>query len=105
MIRILGLFSILLIPFANGFAPSLKHVQRTKTSLDATTRRDILASGAMMFAGMVTAPLSSVGFEQQILDRTEPTQLPTSDKTDLNNAYIVSSTPFLNSIANFYSFA
>jgi len=53
------------------------------------SRRDTLAKSAAIIAAIVV-PESSFAFSQQLDDHlTEPSQLPTGGKIDLNNAFIV----------------
>ena len=102
--RFITILSIFLPLSSYGFAPSLSGTVRsqssiTTTSLEATSsRRDAIMNGisSMMYvaaAGGVTTtifPSPSMAFSQQLEDwKTEPAQLPTGGKYDLNSAFVV----------------
>lgn len=83
------LFLTITIPFVAAFAPSVQNEKRAQTKLDVT-RRDILVNGAAV-AAIAAFPEASVAFSQQLDDHlTEPTQMYTGGKYDLNSAYVVS---------------
>ena len=88
MIRgiLLGLF--LLVPAIKCFTP-LPRPSRSKSTALHISRRDALVS-IVAFTGGAVAPFASIAFQQQLEDYlTEPTQLPTSGKLDLNSAFVV----------------
>lgn len=86
-------FLLSIIPLVTAFAPSISE-NRIQTKLEAINRREALISGTGALAGLagvVSLPQASQAFSQQLDDHlTEPTQLPTGGKFDLNSAYVVS---------------
>ncbi len=81
------------IPLITAFVPKI-HDTRIPTKLDlAVNRREAFTKGSAALAGMfgiVGVPRVSKAFTQQLDDHlTEPTQLPTGGKFDLNSAYVV----------------
>lgn len=104
MMRFITILSIVLPLSTYGFTPSLiessNRVRSRSTSLEATSsRRDAIMNGisSMMFVAATTAgatttilPSPSMAFSQQLEDwKTEPAQMPTGGKYDLNSAFVV----------------
>ena len=102
--RFITILSIVLPLSTYGFTPSLiessNRVRSRSTSLEATSsRRDAIMNGisSMMFVAATTAgatttilPSPSMAFSQQLEDwKTEPAQMPTGGKYDLNSAFVV----------------
>ena len=81
-------FTILtLIPVVTAFAPNLHITPRHETQLKIS-RRDAVLTGAAL-AGLAFSPKSAAAFSQQMPDNwTEPTQMPTDGRLDLNSAYV-----------------
>lgn len=81
-------FTILtLIPVVTAFAPNLHSTPRHETQLKIS-RRDAVLTGAAL-AGLAFSPKSAAAFSQQMPDNwTEPTQMPTAGRLDLNSAYV-----------------
>mmetsp|Transcript_2674 Transcript_2674/g.4010 ORF Transcript_2674/g.4010 Transcript_2674/m.4010 type:complete len:160 (+) Transcript_2674:145-624(+) len=81
----------LTISLVAAFAPQAK-VHRTQTQIDAVNRREALWMGVSsipILAGIAAFPQKGAAFQQQLDDHlTEPTQLPTGGKYDLNSAYV-----------------
>lgn len=87
MIRVILLGFFLLAPAIESFVP-FSVLSRSKTTVLHVSRRDALASVAAFALGAAT-PFASIAFQQQLEDHlTEPTQLPTSGKLDLNSAFV-----------------
>jgi len=85
----LTILALLLAP-ALAFVPAVQKA-KTTTKLDMQ-RRDVLITGIM---GLVAAPTlaqasGSTFFYDQQEQRTEPTQMATDGRLDLNSAYVVS---------------
>ena len=86
-------FLLTLIPLVTAFAPNLNE-HRVQTKLEQPNRREAFMTGtaalASGLAGVVGLPQVSKAFQQQLDDNlTNPTQLPTGGKFDLNSAYVV----------------
>jgi hypothetical protein len=89
MMRMILFFTSILVPFSLAFAPKAQ-LHRTKTSIEAISRRDALLSGASaLIIGIGSLPQPSMAFSQQLDEREiEPSQMPTDGKFDLNNSFI-----------------
>ncbi len=96
MMRIV--FLIATIASSLAFAPQVEYGRPSKTVLEAeSSRRDALVSGAsaLLVAGGILAdggvPKPAFAFSQQLEDwETEPAQMKTDGKYDLNSAFVVS---------------
>jgi uncharacterized protein YjeT (DUF2065 family) len=92
MIRTINLVLALLAvvsPLALAFAPSVAKVETS--ALNAISRRDVVSSGsaAILFGILGGLPKEGLAFQQQLDDHlTEPSQLPTDGKYDLNSAFV-----------------
>eukprot|EP01083_Nonionella_stella_P014717 41286_1 len=73
-----------------GFAPQNQKKMMTSTSLDAVkNRREAFFLPLVAAAGIVALPKEGQAFQQQLEDHlTEPTQLPTGGRYDLNSATV-----------------